>query len=127
MRHAVKALIEKDGKILLLHKALDTPRFPDHWDLPGGGLEPTEETNQGVIREVFEETSIIIEPLKVIWNHQMLVNEVIIDYRIILTKYISGEVKLSFEHIDFIWISKKEALNLKLQPYLKKYLEQSAE
>jgi len=124
MRYGVKALIEKNGKILILHKALDTPRFPDHWDLPGGGLEKLEKFDEGVKREVFEETSLIIEPIKIIWTHQMIVNGNLTEYEVFNTKFVSGEVKLSHEHIEFKWVDKKEALNYKLQPYLEKYFKE---
>lgn len=50
-------LIDPAGRVLLIHE-----RFEDgtHWLTPGGGLEPGELPWQAAIREVFEETGIVI-------------------------------------------------------------------
>jgi 8-oxo-dGTP diphosphatase len=43
--------------VLLIHQI--TPPEPDCWDLPGGGLEPSETLMEGLRREVREETGLI--------------------------------------------------------------------
>lgn len=45
------ALIEKDGKILMVK-----PTKRNQWELPGGGIELTESINEGIVRECWEET-----------------------------------------------------------------------
>ncbi len=36
------------------------------WGLPGGGMEPGEEPAEGVVREVYEETGVIVHPERII-------------------------------------------------------------
>lgn len=50
-RHAVRAVIVRDGYLLLLH----TQRYDDY-SFPGGGLDPGEELIKGLRRELLEET-----------------------------------------------------------------------
>lgn len=50
-RHAVRAVIVRDGRLLLLH----TQRYDDY-SFPGGGLDPGEDAIEGLRRELLEET-----------------------------------------------------------------------
>lgn len=51
LRPAIRAIVIKKGKILLLH----TERYQDY-SLPGGGVSQGESLQQALIRELFEET-----------------------------------------------------------------------
>ncbi|MBD3250799.1 MAG: NUDIX domain-containing protein [Candidatus Pacebacteria bacterium] len=50
-------IFSQDGKLLLGQKAADSV-YPDCWHLPGGGVEPGEEFEQTLIREIREETGL---------------------------------------------------------------------
>jgi ADP-ribose pyrophosphatase YjhB (NUDIX family) len=54
------ALIEQDNQILLVQQRGPSDRVAS-WALPGGSLEPGEMTLDGLAREVFEETGIVLE------------------------------------------------------------------
>ena len=56
-RTACRAIIIKDNKMLLSYETKT-----DQWMLPGGGLEVDETEADCVIREVAEETGIVIKP-----------------------------------------------------------------
>ncbi|MCK5832742.1 NUDIX hydrolase [bacterium] len=60
----VGGLVIKDGKILLVKRAIDP--FIGYWDIPGGFLEESEHPENGVVREVFEETGFIVVPEELI-------------------------------------------------------------
>ena len=51
----VSAIILKDDKILLIHRKKNGEEY---WVFPGGGVEDTETPEQGIIREVKEETGL---------------------------------------------------------------------
>jgi len=61
---AAFALVEEDERILLVS---ETRRFGAAvrlcWDIPGGGAEPGESLEEAMIREVREETGLVVEPL----------------------------------------------------------------
>lgn len=59
IREASRAIIVKDGKILLTHE-LNTGVFMT----PGGGLEENETLTECCIRELKEETGYIVKPVK---------------------------------------------------------------
>jgi 8-oxo-dGTP diphosphatase len=125
MKVGQKAIIMKDDKYLILHKSLTVPRFPGYWDFPGGGLEENESPLEGIKREILEETSLVMEPIEVIWRCQLMVNQIETQYWIYSVKFVSGDVVLSHEHTEFKWVTKKELLKLKVQPYIEKYFEEN--
>ncbi|MBN6812193.1 MULTISPECIES: NUDIX hydrolase [Kocuria] len=55
------ALITRDEHVLLTHWNPRHPGFDGAWTLPGGGMEPGEQPEQTMIREVFEETGFHVE------------------------------------------------------------------
>ena len=57
----VTAIILDDSGHVLLHRRTED----SHWAIPGGILEPGEEPAEAVIREVREETGLIIAPERI--------------------------------------------------------------
>lgn len=51
----VSAIIIRDNKILLIHRKKNGEEY---WVFPGGGVEDTETAQEGIIREVKEETNL---------------------------------------------------------------------
>ena len=55
------ALIEKDGKYLLIKRSKikrDSPNmYPEYWDIPGGSVEEDELPREGAVREAMEEVN----------------------------------------------------------------------
>jgi ADP-ribose pyrophosphatase YjhB (NUDIX family) len=60
----VGAVIVEAGRVLLVRRGHEPMK--GHWSLPGGLLELGESLSGGVIREVQEETGLIVEPLGLI-------------------------------------------------------------
>lgn len=56
-------LIDPDGKVLLFHDSdPGHPGVPRFWITPGGGIDPGETVEQAALREVAEETGLMLEP-----------------------------------------------------------------
>src|SRR5215472_14136088 len=67
---AVSAAIFHDGRVLIVRRA----RPPAHglYTLPGGGVELGETLEEAVIREVREETGLLIAPLELVGFRQAI-------------------------------------------------------
>ena len=57
-KHAVCAVIFKEGKVLLVKRSLEDKIRAGEWELPGGKVEPKEGFREALIRETKEETNL---------------------------------------------------------------------
>jgi len=128
---AVTAIIENNStnKILLIRRSDTSDDFPGCWEDVGGRLMQSESPEEGLKREIKEETGIsdieIIKPLTTfhVFRHgiEKIENELIgISY---WCKTNSFNVILSDEHSDFRWVLPHEASVLTDHPILKNYLQ----
>jgi 8-oxo-dGTP pyrophosphatase MutT (NUDIX family) len=61
MMPSVSAMIVNDRREILLHRSRDD----GNWYVSGGALDPGEDPAHGAMREAFEETGLIVQPLRV--------------------------------------------------------------
>lgn len=106
----VKALVEKEGKILLLREAkYDEGTNEGKWDVPGGRILPEESLLDGLAREVAEESGLTVTPgpvLSVTETFPVIKDEPSHIVRIhYLATWESGEVVLSGDHDSYEWVS----------------------
>jgi bis(5'-nucleosidyl)-tetraphosphatase len=87
-----------------------------HWDFVKGNQEPNEAEKQTVTREMMEETGIkdaqfidgFRESISYFYRRQGLtVNKEVVFY---IIESNTEEVKISFEHIGFIWLDYRRAM-----------------
>jgi 8-oxo-dGTP pyrophosphatase MutT (NUDIX family) len=62
LEFAQKAVVVNHGKVLMLRKSSDDPYYPGRWDLPGGRMKDSEDVDTHLIREVLEETGLVVSP-----------------------------------------------------------------
>ncbi len=118
-----KAIIKKDDKYLLIKRASHSKSFPGTWDFPGGKIDPGETPGQAVVRGTMEEISFKIEPeeeLKIAEYHD---DEYNLLFYYFIPEVISGELKLSSEHSDFMWVTEEGAKELELNPCVELFFE----
>lgn len=75
IRPGVAAVIFEDGRVLLQRRD-DNGR----WGLPGGAVEPGESVQTAVVREVQEETGLVVEPLRLIGVYSDPANHQVVTY-----------------------------------------------
>jgi 8-oxo-dGTP pyrophosphatase MutT (NUDIX family) len=60
-RIAAYALLQRGNEVLLTRMSSRT-RIPGRWTLPGGGIDHGEDPREALVREVYEETGLTVEP-----------------------------------------------------------------
>lgn len=95
-RHAVRIVVrDGEGRVLLFHtRDVGRPEEGTWWELPGGGLDPGETHVEAAVRELREETGIVIDPADVgppLWrrtatfrfrDRRRLQHEVVVEVRL---------------------------------------------
>jgi 8-oxo-dGTP diphosphatase len=110
---AVGAVIEDDrGRILLVkHKKERGGYWQGKWICPGGALEFGEEIEEGIKREVKEETNLEIDLVRPLVPFDRIVKSgketslhvIYIDY---IAKLIGGELKVDSDVGEALWVEK---------------------
>jgi ADP-ribose pyrophosphatase YjhB (NUDIX family) len=132
VRVSAVSLVEDDQGRFLLQKRSDN----GWWGLPGGGLEPGETFKQCVVRETFEETGVIVEPINLVKIYDdpkdltcvLYPNGDLVQYvsALFYCKKISGYLKLSDESTDIGYFPITNlpdptlpSVNLRVEDYIK--------
>ncbi|WP_156290373.1 NUDIX hydrolase [Oceanobacillus salinisoli] len=114
----VKGFVIYDGKVLLVKRAMHNKIGGGNWELPGGKLKVGEDLEETLVREIEEETGLVVKPDKILYastinddpNRQL----VFLQY---LCRANSDVIQLSEEHTDVCWATKdviRELLHLEL-------------
>ncbi|MEI7719595.1 MAG: NUDIX hydrolase [bacterium] len=112
---AQKALIEKDGKILMVQYPETDLYVPGLWDLPGGRLHNDEVASDGLKREVKEELGVDIEIIGVVTaflNHGISFNAFVVIYRAALMDLEQPLTPEAGEIGKIEWCDKQDLLTL---------------
>src|ERR1700674_686059 len=59
---AQKAFVVEADMLLMVRKSHEDPVHPNKWEVPGGRMEEGETLEEQIVREVFEETGIVVTP-----------------------------------------------------------------
>ncbi len=112
MKEVAKILIfDSLGNILVLRRSSTHPHYPLHLDFPGGVVDPPESPIEGALREITEETGIVLKKPDLT---QLLVKENIKNERHYLFKAVlieKPEINISWEHDQHEWMSPQMILN----------------
>lgn len=102
---SVKGLIIKDHEFLALHKV--SARC-EYFDLPGGKMKVNESAEEALCREVLEETSLVIKPIRLLHHWDFINDDYLIMGVIYLCEVIEGDITLSCEHDYYEWLPLNE-------------------
>jgi ADP-ribose pyrophosphatase YjhB (NUDIX family) len=129
----VGAVVFDDGRVLLVRRGREP--LKGHWSLPGGMLELGESLVEGVVREIREETGLIVEPLELVElldrihrdGERVRYHYVIADY---LCRVVSGELKAASDADAVRWVERPKWIGaeatqgaLKLDPVTVRVIE----
>ncbi len=121
-------LVNEQGKILLL-KSSTPDKYGSAWDLPGGQMELGEEPLEALAREVKEEIGLAIDVSRAQLFHTMAASGFgeMAHERVIKNFYIApmpaGDIVLSWEHSESIWLDPRQPLPEDLQGYVRSVVE----
>ena len=123
----VKVLIKNgNGLFLLIQRSEPLPDGTGiKWDIPGGRIEPNERLESALAREVEEETGIkLSNNVKILEAQDIMLPD--LDLHVVRLTYSTNldvNIALGSEHQNFKWVTRQEALDLNVDPYLRKVLE----
>jgi 8-oxo-dGTP diphosphatase len=96
------------GRCLLLRRSLSSKGNPGKWEFPGGKAEMGERFDKSLLREVAEETGLTISLQRVSGAAESDLPDRKIVYLIMEARLVSGDMRLSGEHIAFAWVAPAE-------------------
>lgn len=125
----VGAVVAEGGRVLLVRRG--TEPLKGQWSLPGGLLELGESLTGGVIREVREETGLIVEPVELVElldrihreGERVRYHYVIADY---LCRVMGGSLHAASDADAVRWVEREEWNShsaLKLDPVTARVIE----
>ena len=112
------------GRVLLVRRGRGA--YIGHWSLPGGRVDPMEPLRDALIREIAEETGLLVEV-----DRLAGVNEAIDPagawHYVIVSYFVDvkgGTPRAGDDAEELRWVARSELPDLELTPHLERYLAQ---
>jgi 8-oxo-dGTP diphosphatase len=112
---SVRMLIhDENGRCLLLKRSVNNKSNVGKWEFPGGKIDPGEKIEDAMLREVAEETGLKVRLERVAGSAESEMPAVRVAYLIFEGTKEVGQVRLSNEHDDYVWVTPQELLRYDL-------------
>lgn len=120
MKVSLGVIFNNENNVLLLKRSENTDWCPNCWALVGGKIEKNELPEEGLVREVFEETKIKLNKFKL---KRILRIDDVLEY-LYLCKVNDDSVELNGEHSIYKWVDINEIkLMDNIVPHLINYIK----
>jgi 8-oxo-dGTP diphosphatase len=120
----VRGIIKnKEGKLLILKRSIHSRSNPGCWELPGGKVEPGEDFDDAMIREILEETQLKANLKRAVGIAQQDLPYSRSVHIIMDLDVESYDVKISDEHEEHLWVDLDDLKSLKLSEWFSEFLE----
>jgi 8-oxo-dGTP diphosphatase len=114
----VGSIIIEDSRVLLVKRA--HPPLLAQWSIPGGVLEVGELVREAAVREVREETGLVVEPGELLGVYDRILRDVEqrVQYHYVLIDFlcrrVAGDLAAASDAAEVRWFSRDELPALKL-------------
>lgn len=107
-RVIVSALVRRDDEYLFIKQRKAGGAYPDTLHIPGGGLEPGETPDVGVVREVREEVGIEVSDVRAVdfdWDVVLYKGSpTLLVFLRFAAEYASGTPTASSDASEIVWV-----------------------
>jgi 8-oxo-dGTP diphosphatase len=111
-------IFDQDRRLLIVERGREP--LKGFWSLPGGVVQTGETLAEGVVREVLEETGLVVEPVEIveIFERIMRDDQGRAEYHYVLADYIcrvtGGLLAAADDVSDVRWVSKQDLYGIRL-------------
>lgn len=114
-RIRVVAALFRDGPRFLLTQRPDRGSFANHWEFPGGKVEPGEDDRTALVRELIEELGARCEVGECFSESSWEYERFTLDFAVYSCVVVEGTFELR-EVQDLRWVLPQEAAELEIPP-----------
>ena len=120
---SAKVVLHDDsGRCLLLKRSMSSKGNPGKWDLPGGKVDSAETFEHALLREVAEETGLSISLGRVLGAAESESPTTRVVYLILEAHLESGEVCLSDEHDEYVWVDRQDLRKMDMANQFRRFV-----
>ena len=120
-------IFNQANQCLLIKRSKNSKISPGKWDLPGGKIDTGENLEEAMLREVLEETGLLVSIQGLAGATDFELPKIKVIHLILEGRLESGKIHLSSEHDNYIWVDLKEIprmdLAFKLQSFAQTYFK----
>lgn len=120
MIDVVAAVVEKDGRYLMAHRPVNKG---GEWEFPGGKVEKGETFFEALIREIKEELSVPIKPIRILSSYPKEIRGQTYSIHFVAATLGSEEFVLT-EHQSCQWLDLNEIKQLPMSSVDKEFVKQ---